>query len=496
MRPSVPVLDSLQVSFFKGDIMGRGYGLGDLGSGFLAGFQVMNDYQRGQKADAMAEKEMGLRDAQFQQQVKDSDRNYGLADAQFKFRKETDQRDFDYQKQTGDRDFKFREEQANIQNRVAQANLGIAQRADKRADAAFQLQREKANRDLFMQDNEPIIKVAMQKLGSGQQLNQQEIDTLNNPYAARYNPYKAFGTPEFHESANTLMGKMSSIIKNPEAMVWDHTKMRSEINTPEVKKSLGVMLRPQLDSGIGTVTPSGTVKSYGEPEVIPTGRGTFFIQAPVTYVDDNGNETTKVAPITEGRSGDGKAVVQEFTPEQFIDYFGPAAVTSRSIQAAPENWDTFMKASGLSEPADWKGYRAAVVKIGADTQTNIKAIQRDMEPGKARDDAIQAERDAAEAQIKGLRDVYEIPSSKQNGGGNEADPVSSWADGRLDKQAFVQKLVGEKGESAVKALVANGQLENAFNEWKGRAESAKKEQQAQQILQRALSPSLSGAAKQ
>lgn len=480
--------------------MGRGYGLGDLGSGFLAGFQVMNDYQRGQKADAMAEKEMGLRDAQFQQQVKDSDRNYGLADAQFNFRKQTDQRDFDYQKQTGDRDFNFREKQAAIDNGMAQAHLGLAQRADARAGAAFQLQREKANRDLFMQDNEPTIKIALQKLGAGQQLNQQEIETLNNPYAARYNPYKIFGSPDFHDGANTLMGKMSSIIKNPEAMAWDHTKMRSEINTPEVKKSLGVMLRPQLDSGIGTVTPSGTVKSYGEPEVIPTGRGTFFIQAPVTYVDDNGNETTKVAPITEGRSGDGKAVVQEFTPEQFIDHFGQAAVASRSIQANPEQWDTFMKASGLSEPADWKGYRAAVVKIQSDTNKNINQIQRDetMSP-ESKKDAIAEERRAADDQVLGLRDVYGIDGDNGKSGDGGSDlvkQVSSWTDGRQDKQQFIQKLVGAKGESAVKALVANGQLENAFNEWSQKSASAQQEQQAQQILQRALSPSLAGAAKQ
>ena len=476
--------------------MGRGYGLGDLGSGFLAGFQTMNDYQRGLKADAMAEKEMGLRDLQVQQGIKDSDRNFDLNQKKFDYGVKTDDRDFNYRKTTDDRDYEFKNKQANIQNLVAQAHLGLAQRADERAGAAFQLQQKKAEQDLFLQDNMPIIKVAMQKLGSGQQLNQQEIDTLNHPYAARYNPYKVFGSPEFHDSANTLMGKMSSIIKNPEAMVWDHTKMRSEINTPEVKKSLGVLLRSQLDSGIGTVTPSGTVKAYSDPELIPTGDGGFFIQSQVTYVDDNGKETTKVAPITEGRSGDGKDVVKRFTPEQFIDYFGPAAVTSRSIQAAPEQWDTFMKASGLSEPADWKGYRSAVEKIGAEARTNIKAIMRDTEPGKARDDAIEAERDAAEAQIKGLRDVYEIPSSKQNGGGNEADPVASWADGMLDKQAFIQKVVSKQGESAVKALVANGQLENAFNEWKGRAESAKKEQQAQQILQRALSPSIAGAAKQ
>ena len=37
-------------------------GLG-LADGFLAGFRTMDDFQRGQKADARAEKEIGLRDA-------------------------------------------------------------------------------------------------------------------------------------------------------------------------------------------------------------------------------------------------------------------------------------------------------------------------------------------------------------------------------------------------------------------------------------------------
>ena len=477
--------------------MGRGYGLGDLGSGFLAGFQTMNDFQRGQKADAMAEKEMALRDLQVQQGIKDSDRNFDLNQKEFDYGVKKDDRDFKYNKTKDDRDYEFQNKQADIQNRVAQAHLGLAQRADERASAAFKLQQKKAERDQFMQDNEPIIKVALQKLGSGQQLNQQEIDTLNNPYATRYNPYKVFGTPEFHDSANTLMGKMSSIIKNPGAMVWDQNKIRSEINTPEVKKSLGVLLRPQLDSGIGTVTPNGTVKAYSDPELIPTGDGGFFIQSQVTYVDDKGKETTKVAPITEGRSGDGKDVVKRFTPEQLIDYFGQAAVTSRSIQAAPEQWDTFMKASGISEPADWKGYREAVVKLTAEADKNISQITRDttMQP-QEKQAAIDAERKSVQDQVAGLRDVYGIPTDKpQDSTPNVNKQVSSWVDGRLDKQAFIQKMVDLKGESSVQALIENGKLDNAFNEWSQKSASAQREQQAQQVLKKALSSPLASAVK-
>jgi hypothetical protein len=62
---------------------------------------------------------------------------------------------------------------------------------------------------------------------------------------------------------------MKAIINNPDAKVWDMGKMHGAINTPELKKSLTYMVRGNLEKGIGTMTPDGVVKSYGEVEPEP-----------------------------------------------------------------------------------------------------------------------------------------------------------------------------------------------------------------------------------
>ena len=461
-------------------------GVQGLADGFLAGFQTMDGYYRGQKADARADKQMGLQEAAWQNQLgrqKVSDSRY---EDQTNYARGRDKiSDERYADET-----KYNRSQQSLQNRRADAQLGLAQAANRRSEEAWNLQQEKYKRDQWQEENMPAIRVTLDKLQSGEQLSEADNQLLNNPYASKYNPFKVFGSQDFHSSIETIMGKASALAKNPEAMVWDRGKLRSEINTPDVRKALGTVLRSQLDQGVGAQSQFGTVKAYGDPELIPTDRGTFVIQAPVTYVDNDGNETTRDAPITEGRSADGKAVVREYTPQQLVSYFGQGAQASSSIRKNPEQWDTWSQSAGLSEPPDWKGYRQAVVKVQADAQKNISAIQRDMEPGKTRDDAIEAERKAATDQVAGLRDVYGIKdkptgadsTAKQSGSPDLRVQVSKWMAGDQGKAEFLNKLVGRQGEGAVQSLITNGQLEAAYQAYQKQGQAAKQETHAKGLI--------------
>ena len=462
-------------------------GVQGLADGFLAGFQTMDGYYRGKKADERADKELGLRDLQVHQGIEDSNRNFDLR-----------KKGFDYGIETDKRDFKYRQGQDAIDNAqqdktiaISQGQLGLAQDANRRSDEAFKLQQEKEKKSQWQDENMPGIKVALTKLQSGEQLSEAENQLLNHPYAARYSPFKVFGNPDFHSSIQTVMSKASALAKNPEAMVWDLGKLRSEINTPEVRSALGTVLQSQLDQGIGSVSQFGTVKAYGDPELIPTHRGTFVIQAPVTYIDDNGNETTKDAPITEGRSADGKAKVQEFTPQQLVNYFGQGAQASSGIRKNPEQWDIWSQAAGLSEPPDWKGYRQAVVRVQSEAQKNISEIQRDdmMTPDQ-KQQAITAEREAANSQVVGLRDVYGIKdrsgqstsASKPASAPDLNTQVTKWVTGDQGKATFINKLVSKQGESAVQSLIANGQLEAAYQAYQQQGQAAKQETHAKGLI--------------
>ena len=462
-------------------------GVQGLADGFLAGFQTMDGYYRGQKADARADKQMGLQEAAWQNQLE----RQKVSDSRYE-----DQTDYARGRdKIGDERYadetKYSRSQQSLQNRRADAHLGLAQAANRRSEEAWNLQQEKYKRDQWQEENMPAIRVALDKLQTGEQLSDADNQVLNNPYASKYNPFKVFGDQDFHQSIQTVMGKASALAKNPDAMVWDRSKLRSEINTPDVRKALGTVLRSQLDQGVGAQSQFGTVKAYGDPELIPTDRGTFVIQAPVTYVDNDGNETTRDAPITEGRSADGKAVVREYTPQQLVSYFGQGAQASSSIRKNPEQWDTWAQSAGLSEPPDWKGYRQAVVKVQADAQKNISAIQRDdMMPQEQKQQAIDAERQAATDQVAGLRDVYGIkasPSSSDSGGKTAGGPdlasqVSKWMNQDQGKAVFLNKLVSRQGEGAVQSLIANGQLEAAYQAYQQQGQAAKQETHAKGLI--------------
>ncbi|MEH8113285.1 hypothetical protein Q7I18_20345, partial [Aeromonas veronii] len=242
---------------------------------------------------------------------------------------------------------------------------------------------------------------------------------------------------------------MKGILSNPDAKTWDAGKMHGAINTPELKKSLTYMVRDNLEKGIGTITPDGVVKSYGEVEVVPTGRGTFYMQAPVTYVNPKtGESIVKDAPITEGRTGNPSDPVKEFTAQQFINHFGKAYQVSQQIQKNPEQWDEYLVQAGMKPPVDHKGFRSAVSKINADTAKAISQIRRsDMsEPEKLA--AIKDERAAAEAQITDTQEIFGVGGKKSGTTSEEPDAtiklpeqVSGWAGNDKRKQSFIDAAV-------------------------------------------------------
>ena len=456
-------------------------GLG-LADGFLAGFRTMDDFQRGQKADARAEKEMGLRDAMWNNTL---DRQKVSDD---RYKSETDYAhgrdslaDVRYTSEQ-----KFKEKQANISNGIAQAHLSLAQAQNNRADAAFKLQQDAANRQLWLSDNMPTIQVVLSKYKNAQPLNDHEKAVMNSKYASRFNPAKVFGDPDFHASAQTAIKHIAGIAQNPEAPTWDAPTLANKINTPEMTKAMGLILKPQLDAGIGTKTPLGTVKAYNNPRFLPTGRGTFVLEADVDYVDDKGNHTTSAAPVTDGRGGDGKAVVKEFTPQQLINHIGEAAKGSNEWQINKDQWNAWSQANGTQEGPNWKGYQTAVSKINAEAQTNISAIMRDMDPGKARNDAIQAERDAAATQAGDMTAIYNIPSGNQNGeetGDAELmKQVSSWAGNDEVKKGFLKAIFDNQRAPAVQALFKNNQVDAAFQNWQQKNRNAAEEQKASELL--------------
>lgn len=437
-------------------------GVSGLAEGFLAGFNTMDRYQRGQKEDERMDKAMSLRDAMWQNEQdrqKKADEQY---QGELVYRKE---RDTVSDKQWN-LEYAGRQHQLELDNKRANAMLSLNMDQNKRAQESHALALEKNKRDQWWLDNEVPFNMATEALGRGEKLTPEQDALLNNEYATGRNPYRVFGDPQWHQSADAVYQGMKGIINNPDAKVWDMEKMHGAINTPEIKKSLTYMVKGNLEKGIGTVTPNGVVKSYGEVEVVPTGRGTFFLQAPVTYVNPKtGEKIVKNAPITDGRTGDPRDPVKELTAQQFIQYFGKARQISQQIQQNPEQWESFLVQTGMKPPADYKGLKAALAGL---YKQEAKALADGGDPA-----TVKAAFDEARENLPSVYGVNSggVPSAAASGVNPEL-----WGQSDPERQQFMREA--EKGGWLGSYLESPEKMEGAYTLWRQAVSKEKSAKQA------------------
>ena len=432
-----------------------------LAEGFLAGFNTMDNYQRGQKADERAEREMSLRDAMWQntqERQKKADEQY---QGELVYRKE---RDAVSDKQWN-LEYAGRQHQLELDNKRANAMLSLNMEQNKRAQESHALAVAKNKRDQWWLDNGVPFYMAIEALGRREQITPEQDALLNHEYAAGRNPYRVFGDPQWHRSSDTVYQGMKAIINNPDAKVWDMGKMRGAINTPEMKKSLTYMVRNNLEKGIGTMTPDGVVKSYGEVEVVPTGRGTFFLQAPVTYINPKtGEETVKDAPITEGRTGDPSDPLKELTAQRLIQYFGKARQVSQQIQQNPEQWENFLVQTGMKPPADYKGLKAALADLH---KQEAKALADGGDPA-----TVKAAFDDAR---ESLPSVYGVNTGGTPGAAPSGVNPEQWSQSNPERQQFMREA--EQSGWLGSYLESPENMDGAFALWR---QAVAKEEAAKQ----------------
>ncbi|GAA4493428.1 hypothetical protein [Pseudaeromonas paramecii] len=451
-------------------------GIGGLAEGFLAGFNTMNNYQRGQKADERADKELSLRDAQWQNildRQKVADQRYTDETA---YRQGRDNKADQQWQQTFDQN----KETTKAQLGISKGHLALSQAQNTRQQQLHDLTLEQYKRKEWESESMPLIQSAYSKLQEGQPLTPDEIAVFDSPYGKRYDPSRVFGDPKFGEAITSTMQKMVQLGRDPEVGKMDMPTLAKTINTPDTQQALSYLLRNRLEDGIGTATPNGVVSGYGAPSLVPTGRGTFVIEAPVTYIAQDGTEVTKVAPITQGRSGDNGAQVMEFSAQRLAQWIGSGYQAYKGYQENPGAFNAFKQSLGLAEGADYKGYRSQVVKLQAEENKAIDQIRRDgsLTP-EQQASAIQAEREATEQQVYGLADVFGIPRAKQGG----TDTMKAFVDGDPIKAQFVAQLSANAPKSQVDKLARDPeQLAVAYNQWLQQASAAKTEQDNQARL--------------
>ncbi|WP_131730558.1 hypothetical protein [Aeromonas salmonicida] len=407
-----------------------------LADGFLAGFNAMNNYQRGQKADERAEKAQGLRDAMWQnnleRQRKDDERY--LDETAY-----ARERDSKHDERQARRDGLY-EEQVRASIASTKAANARAARADFRAEEEYQWLKEQREKQAYQQEHLPLIQQGWQSIAEGKDPGDLFRKVVSDPRAGQYNPERYMNS-EYVSAGKAFVNYTKGLMSDAESgkLDWNSEEGVNRINNADFLKAAGTLYQEEIKTGIGDIDPatgkSIKNKELGSIMVTQDGAG-VVLGVKVTYDDGS----TALRPVTENRTAREDDKPKVIPISDFIGTGYKRAALSREMVANANNIRTSL---GLTPGADVKGYRQAVVKLQADTEKAIGQIRRDsMLSQEEKETAIAAERNAAQQQAQGLRDVFGLEAlgpAANTGSKPSPSGLTQW----VGKDALRREFVNE-----------------------------------------------------
>ncbi|WP_447824493.1 hypothetical protein [Aeromonas salmonicida] len=440
-------------------------GVSGLAEGFLAGFNTMDRYQRGQKEDERMDKSMSLRDAQWQNE---QDRQK-VADQRY-------QENVDYAKERdslGDaryeKEFALNERQAKSAEARANAAERRASAGEARQQQEYQWQTEQRDKQLFQQENMPIIQSGWQAVSEGKDPGQQFWSIVRDKRAGSFNPER-YLEPEYAEAGKTFVTYAGNLVRQAQDGKLDPSTPEGHalINDPKFIRAAGTIYRDEVSKGVGDIDPDSgktiTGKELSNIMVSPDGRG-VVLGVTVTYDDGS----TDVRPVTGNRTSspnDHPRVIP------INDFLKPAYQRAALAKHMIGNADQLRTSLGLTAGPDQAGYKKAVTdleKLHGQNRARISASN-------AEDKDVQLE--ALDAQLESSKaaaaDMYGMTSKREEPAAGA--PIKEWTGGDPDRLQFI-KEANQHGK-------LNGLLENptrmntAFEMWRQQATKKKQADQA------------------
>lgn len=440
-------------------------GVSGLAEGFLAGFNTMDRYQRGQKDDERMDKSMSLRDAQWQNE---QDRQK-VADQRY-------QESVDYAKERdglGDaryeKEFALNERQAKSAEARANAAERRASAGEARQQQEYQWQTEQRDKQLFQQENMPIIQSGWQAVSEGKDPGQQFWSIVRDKRAGSFNPER-YLEPEYAEAGKTFVTYAGNLVRQAQDGKLDPSTPEGHalINDPKFIRAAGTIYRDEVSKGVGDIDPESgktiTGKELSNIMVSPDGRG-VVLGVTVTYDDGS----TDVRPVTGNRTSspdDHPKVIP------INDFLKPAYQRAALAKHMVGNADQLRTSLGLTAGPDLAGYKRAVTdleKLHGQNRARISASN-------AEDKDVQLE--ALDAQLESSKaaaaDTHGMTSKREEP--SAGAPIKEWTGGDPDRLQFI-KEANQHGK-------LNGLLENptrmntAFEMWRQQATKKKQAEQA------------------
>lgn len=436
-----------------------------LAEGFLAGFNTMDRYQRGQKEDERQERELGLRDTMVKQGIEDSNRNFSLRQASFEHDKERTKTAEEQWKQ----EFGLRQKESEGMQAYRNANLGLAQAEEGRRKQEYEWQVKDREKQAYQQDNLPIIQSGWQAVAEGKDPGQQFWNVVRDPRAGSFNPER-YLQQDYAEAGKTFVTHAGNLMRQAQEGKLDPTtpEGHAAVNNPQFIKAAGTLYQDEVNKGVGDIDPDSgktiTGKQLSNIMITPDGRG-VVLGVEVTY--DDGSKA--VRPVTNNRTS-----APDDTPKviPINDFLKPAYQRAALAKHMIGNADQLRASLGLTAGPDQAGYKKAVADLEKQHGQNRARISS----SNAEDKDLQL--DALDAQLEqskaALADTYGL-TTKTDEPKQEA-PLKAWTGGDPERLQFI-KEANQHGK--LSSLMDNpARMNTAFELWRQQAAKQKKEEQA------------------
>ncbi|MFB2746860.1 hypothetical protein [Aeromonas veronii] len=436
-----------------------------LAEGFLAGFNTMDRYQRGQKEDERQERELGLRDTMVKQGIEDSNRNFSLRQASFEHDKERTKTAEEQWKQ----EFGLRQKESEGMQAYRNANLGLAQAEEGRRKQEYEWQVRERDKQAYQQENLPIIQSGWQAVAEGKDPGQQFWNVVRDPRAGTFNPER-YLQQDYAEAGKTFVTHAGNLMRQAQEGKLDPTtpEGHAAVNNPQFIKAAGTLYQDEVNKGVGDIDPDSgktiTGKQLSNIMITPDGRG-VVLGVEVTY--DDGSKA--VRPVTNNRTS-----APDDTPKviPINDFLKPAYQRAALAKHMIGNADQLRASLGLTAGPDQAGYKKAVADLEKQHGQNRARISS----SNAEDKDLQL--DALDAQLEqskaALADTYGL-TTKTDEPKQEA-PLKAWTGGDPERLQFI-KEANQHGK--LSSLMDNpARMNTAFELWRQQAAKQKKEEQA------------------
>ena len=440
-------------------------GISGLAEGFLAGFNTMDRYQRGQKEDERMDKAMSLRDAMWQneqERQKVADERYQGELEYGKGRDKLADARYDRQLALTERQVKSSEARAGAAERRATAQ-------EARQQQEYEWQKEQRNKQLFQQENLPIIQSGWQAVAEGKDPGQQFWGVVRDPRAGSFNPER-YLQQDYAEAGKNLVTYAGNLVRQAQEGKLDPStpEGHAAVNNPQFIKAAGTLYQDEVSKGVGDIDPESgktiTDKQLNNIMITPDGRG-VVLGVEVTY--DDGSKA--VRPVTNNRTSapdDHPKVIP------INDFLKPAYQRAALAKHMIGNADQLRTSLGLTAGPDQAGYKKAVTELEKQHGQNKARISASNADDK---DLQQEALDAQFEQSKAaLADTYSM-ASKADAPKQEA-PIKEWTSGDPERLQFV-KEANQHGK--LSGLLDNPtRMNTAFELWRQQAAKQRQTEQA------------------